>query len=265
MYRFSVLCALACVQGHPCDVEVSTACPDRPGSELARCLQDKSEHDVPTTLSSECTDFVALNVACKEDVLKFCDEALFSDDTTLCLTQWTDQRDLAHKCVGVLEWAVPKEGDEDGRTDELGMSAKDYADKKAWQQERKAGRVAAIEKVKQDKQDEEDLAQFKLEDPEGYKQLMREREEARRSYEELKKTQRLKAAAEERRLKAERGEDDDDEDDERKKFEKRKKRSLKKKDDSKLPYVLAGLAVAFVVFTVVNLCTKDKEDMDKDQ
>ncbi|CAJ1389388.1 unnamed protein product [Effrenium voratum] len=133
--RSLVWCLLCLrVAAHPCEQEVQSACPDRPGSELARCLKDKSEHERPTDITSACADFIALNVACADDIVKSCDEAFFSDDTSLCLSTWTQPEDLSPKCAGVLEWALPKhEAVEEGPTDELGMSEKDYADKREWQ------------------------------------------------------------------------------------------------------------------------------------
>merc|ERR550532_1516059 len=88
---------------HPCEAEVSSACPDRPPSELAACLKNPQQHEAPTTLSSECTDFVALNRACDEDIRKFCDESFFTDDTILCLKTWTDPESLSSKCASVMK------------------------------------------------------------------------------------------------------------------------------------------------------------------
>lgn len=128
---------------HPCETEVSTACPDRAGSELASCLKNPEEHETVTTLSSECTDFVAVNAACADDIVKHCDDAFFAADTVLCLQTWTDPESLSEQCRDVMKWAVPQDEDdefEDAPTDELGMSEKDHEEKQAWQAERRAKR-----------------------------------------------------------------------------------------------------------------------------
>eukprot|EP00439_Symbiodinium_sp_Y106_P037328 s325_g4.t1 len=273
------LLALRCA-AHPCDEEVSSACPDRPGSELARCLKDKSEHESPTEISSGCADFIAVNAACAEDITKFCDEAFFSDDTALCLSTWTSPEDLSKKCSGVLEWALPKPeaADEGGPTDELGLSEKDYAEKREWQAKRKAGRSAAIEKIRQDQKEEKELEALKKEDPAAYAQLVKEREEAKRSFEELKKRKRLMAAAEERERRQKMGIPDSEEESEedakkRKRIEERMEilREAKKKERVNwLPYALGGLFVAYIFFNVLNVfgsgdkSKKDDDDDDKD-
>eukprot|EP00440_Ansanella_granifera_P046174 gb/GFBE01050007.1/.p1 GENE.gb/GFBE01050007.1/~~gb/GFBE01050007.1/.p1 ORF type:complete len:285 (+),score=94.42 gb/GFBE01050007.1/:1-855(+) len=262
--------------GNPCEAEISTACPDRPGSEMARCLKDKSEHDSPTDISSECADFIALNVACKDDIVKFCDEGFFGDDTTLCLSTWTSEHDLSPKCANVLEWAVPKKDTEsdDGPTDELGMSAKDYAEKQEWQAKRKASRGAAVEKLRQDAKYEKELAALKKEDPAAYEQLLKERAEAEASLQELKKRKRLMAAAEERKRREENGEIIDEEAEKEAEKENRKQRRLEKIREARkkdqvnwLPYVLGGLFVAFVFFNLLNFLgigQKKEDDEDKD-
>eukprot|EP00928_Gymnodinium_smaydae_P047707 TRINITY_DN31856_c0_g1_i1.p1 TRINITY_DN31856_c0_g1~~TRINITY_DN31856_c0_g1_i1.p1 ORF type:complete len:301 (-),score=75.15 TRINITY_DN31856_c0_g1_i1:210-1037(-) len=253
---------------HPCEAEVQSACPDRPGSEMAACLKDKSEHDNPTEISSDCTDFIALNVACAEDITKFCDEAFFSSDTTLCLTEWTPERNLAQKCVSVLKWAAPRKENDEGPTDELGMTEKDRREKAEWRAKRKEGRSAAVEKLKDDMKAERELADLKRDDPAAYAQLMKEREEAKRSVEELKKRKRLMAAADERKRREEAGEtveETEEEKKERKREELReRRRSAMNKDKTNwLPYVLGGLAVAYVFFNVLNLFTKSKDSKDE--
>jgi len=198
----------------------------------------------------------------------------FSDDTTRCLTEWTQQHDLSSKCSSVVEWAVPKkEVEDDGPTDELGMSAKDYAEKKEWQAKRKASRGAAIEKIRSDKKEEAELAALKKEDPAAYEQLMKERQEAEKSFEELKKRKRLMAAAEERKKRLENGEPEPDEvsEDEKRRQKRREERlekirEAKKKDKVNwLPYVLGSLFVAFIFFNILNfLGIGQKKDEEKD-
>eukprot|EP00927_Polykrikos_kofoidii_P055724 TRINITY_DN49939_c0_g1_i1.p1 TRINITY_DN49939_c0_g1~~TRINITY_DN49939_c0_g1_i1.p1 ORF type:complete len:288 (+),score=98.98 TRINITY_DN49939_c0_g1_i1:25-864(+) len=233
---------------HPCEQEVSSACSDTPGSELARCLKDKTEHEKATEISSDCTDFIAVNVACAEEITQFCDESFFSDDTVLCLTQWTDKGRLSSKCSSVIQWAVPGSDDEsaDGPTDELGLSAKDYAEKREWQEKRKSERGAAIERLKSQKAEEKEDAELELlkkENPEEYKQRLKEREEAKKSFEELKRRQRLMAAAKERKRREEAGLPSVEEEEAAKRKKTRSSRSTK--DEAN------WLPIAFVVIFVV--------------
>lgn len=277
---YSWVCLLVCLlhaAAHPCDSEVQSACPERASSELARCLKDKSEHESPTDISSECADFIALNAACADDIIKSCDEAFFTEDTALCLSTWTAREDLTPKCAGVLSWALPKQeaADGDGPTDELGMSEKDYAEKQEWRAKRRAGRSAAIEKIRQDREQEKELEALKKEDPVAYKQLMKEREEAEKSFEELKKRRRLIAAAEERKRRKELGlpeleasSEEEEEARRQKRIEERLEviREAKKKERVNwLPYVLGGLFVAYIFFNVLNMFGgKKKDDNDED-
>merc|ERR1740129_444116 len=103
-------------------------------------------------LSSECVDFIALNVACHEDIQQHCDEDFFSGDTVTCLSEWTDKSSISEKCARVMRWAVPEVDEvvDDGPTDELGMSEKDHEEKKAWNNERRAARKEAIERMKKE-------------------------------------------------------------------------------------------------------------------
>lgn len=279
--RLSQLCAWLLLSaadyaaGNACEAEISTACPDRPGADIAKCLKDKSEHDSPTEISSQCADFIALNVACKEDIQKFCEEAFFSADTTLCLTVWTTQSDLSPKCAGVLEWAAPKKedaADDVGPTDELGLSDKDYAEKREWQASRKKVRQAAVEKIKSDKDDAE-LEELKKDDPVMYAQIKKEREEAKKSLDDLKKRRRLIEAAEERKRRREAGlpELEEEVDEVEQKRQEAKQRRLDKIREAKkaeqvnwLPYALGGLFVAFIAFNVINYLGVGEKKKDDD-
>lgn len=248
--------------GNACQAEITSACPERPGSEMARCLKDKDEHDKPTSISSECTDFIALNVACSDDISKFCDDGFFTDDTVLCLSEWTPRENLGTKCAKVVQWAAPgKEGE--GPTDELGLSAQDYEEKRKWQADRKASRGAAIEKMRGDKKEEQEIETMKKEDPEGYKLLQKEKAEAKKSYEELKKRKRLLAAAEERKQREENGEEElPDEEEERK--SKRRRPIRKTESTGWLPYALGGCGALFVVMNIVNFFSKEAPKEEKE-
>lgn len=190
---------------HPCEAEVLSACPDRPAGDLAACLKNPSEHETETTLTSECTDFVALNSACSEDIEKHCDGSFFSSDTILCLKTWTDPESLSEKCTNVMKWAIPapaeEESSEEGPTDELGMSDQDRQEKKEWQEKRKAARGDAIERMKMKERDAQkekervELENFKKDRPEEYQAMLQQQEEDRRQAQTQKKRERLAAAA----------------------------------------------------------------------
>lgn len=191
---------------HPCEAEVASACPDRPGTEVAKCLKDTSEHERPTTLSSECTDFLALHLACAEALSQHCEEAFFSRDTALCLTSWVDQDTLPLKCRAVMRWAIPREEEdeeaEEGPTDELGMSAKDYEEKRAWQARHKAERSAAIERMSGAQREKKlkEMERLKEEDPEEYQRVLAEEDRRQKEMEEqLKRDRKLAAALERKR------------------------------------------------------------------
>jgi len=199
---------------HPCESEVSTACPDTPASELGKCLNNPAEHASEIELSSECTDFIALNKACGEDIAKSCDEAYFSQDTILCLKTWVDPENLSEKCKKVMQWAIPEEEEEEV-TDELGMSEQDKEEKKEWQAKRKAireeaiGRMAMKEVDKKKEEDRASLEKFKEDDPEGYAQMIQQQEEEAKQQAEFKRQERKQKAAYERAKRAKAGLDAD--------------------------------------------------------
>lgn len=244
---------------HPCEQEVSTACPDRPANELAKCLKTPDEHESATTLSSECTDYVALNVACEEDIVKFCDEAFFSEDTILCLKTWTDPESISPKCADVMSWAIPKDADEEGSeggpTDELGMSDEEKAEKRAWQDERGKARREAIKKMKVEdaakEKERRELEEFKKENPEAYAEMIAQQEEEKRQQREFKKRERMIAAALERKKREEAGiKDDDDEpkpqEEEKPKRSKRSSSSGGSKKPQRGSWLQAILCIGFV-------------------
>jgi hypothetical protein len=264
----AVFLATGALAEHPCHAEVASACPDRPGPEVAACLKDESEHEKPTAISSECTDFIALNVACTEAIGKFCDDAFFSRDTILCLGEWTDQASIDSKCANVMKWAMPKTSDsdeDDGPTDELGLSEKDYAEKKAWQASRKKARTAAIEKLKDDS-DTEEMELLKKQNPEEYKQRKQEQEDRQKEHEAMRKRERLLQAAIERKQEDEDRqagiafEDELSKTDEPTDTKKRRRYVPPAKKGSWLPYILGGLFVAFIFFNVLNFVNKGKDD-----
>lgn len=256
----------AALAEHPCQAEVDSACPDKPGPSVAACLKDPAEHQQQTAISSECTDFIALNVVCAATISKNCEEAFFSDDTVLCLTKWVDPTNVDEKCGKVMKWAIPKS--DEGAVDELGMSEKDYEEKKAWQAKRKEARTAAVDRVKESDAYKEkerlELERLKKEDPEGYKERIKEKAEIKRHNEANRKQERLHNAALDRKLREEakeRGEIVEDED--APKAKRRTSRKPQPESDTWLPYVLGGLFVAFILANVLNYFSKDK-DTDKD-
>jgi len=217
---FLLLCPQALAQSHPCSTEVASACADRPGSDIGACLKDPEEHDYPTEVSSGCTDFIALNAACAEDIESFCDGNQFGNDLLLCLTKWTPLDNLSEKCQKVLSWAAPKEEEAAAgkpvTTDELGMTEEEEAEKKAWMKKRAEGRGDAIERMKQKKEDaikEEDrvsLEEYKKTDPEGYASMIQQQAEEAKQQADFKKRERAQAAAVARAKKTAAGLDEED-------------------------------------------------------
>lgn len=261
---------------HPCEAEIKSACPDRPGSEIARCLKDDSEHEMPTTISSECTDFIALNVACAESIKTYCEEAFFSQDTVLCLTSWIDQDSLPPKCAGVMKWAIPKKDSEaaEGPTDELGLSAKDHAEKEAWRLKRKTERTAAVERMKEsDKQKEakrREMEKLKRDNPEEYKQRLAQEELEFKNAEEQKRRDRMLAAALERKRREEEGLPPVDDLEEERKARARSRLKLKVGkqtwlEENWLALALSLLLLAYIFFNVMNFFKKDDKVDDKDE
>mmetsp|Transcript_47828 Transcript_47828/g.104108 ORF Transcript_47828/g.104108 Transcript_47828/m.104108 type:complete len:287 (+) Transcript_47828:91-951(+) len=256
--RFVLVLALSGLIGtvaHPCEAEISTACPDRPAAEIADCLKKPENHDTVTTLSSECTDFVAINTACSEDINKHCDEAFFSEDTVLCLTTWTEPESLSQKCADVLDWAVPKADDDEGPTDELGMSEKDYEEKKAWQAKRRAERGDPEERKKMKERDAQkerervELETFKREHPDQYEQMIQMQEEEKRQKAEIKRRERMVQAALERKRQEEEAAAkgaEAEEEEEKKAKKARGSTTSAKKQQSWMPSVLGALLVGFI-------------------
>jgi len=268
-----LLAALGSLAEHPCENEVKTACPDRPSADVARCLKDESEHEAPITISSECTDFIALNVACAETIDTYCDGMFFSADTTLCLQKWVDQDNIKPKCAGVMSWALPQK-DEAGEspTDELGLSEKDYAEKKAWQAKRKGQRVAAVERMRETEKAKTERQlrkeQLKKEYPDRYEEMLAEEEMEFKRAEEQKRRDRILAAALERKRREEAGLPEEDPEAERKLERQRNRRRVKTGKESWfqenwLYLVLGLLGIMFVAFNIMNFFRGD-EDSEKD-
>merc|ERR1711976_621919 len=185
--------------------------------------------------------------------------AFFSGDTVICLSEWINQDDIDSKCSSVMKWAIPKK--DDTRTDELGMSEKDYAEKREWQAKRKNARVAAIERMRetdaQREKERQKMEKLKKENPEEYELLLKEEEERKKNLEEQKKRERRLTAARERRSRAEAGLPDEPE--EVVPQTRRRPRPAAQKTNW-LPYVLGLLFCAFIFFNVLNWMNKDKGD-----
>lgn len=192
---------------------------------MGACLKDTEEHAKPTEISSGCTDFIALNKGCAEDIEERCDNNMFHDDTILCLTKWTPLDHLSEKCQKILSWAVPKDETAEAVTDELGkvaekeeweMSEKDKEEKKEWQKKRAATRAEAIKMMGQkevDRKKEEDrvaLELYQKEDPEGYAAMLEQQEEDKKQKAAFARKERARVAAMERAKKQAAGGDEDD-------------------------------------------------------
>lgn len=207
---------------YPCEAEIASACPDSPKSEVAACLKDPGQHDNPTEISSECTDFMALNTACAEELEQLCEEEFYSHETVPCLTKYNtaeEEESISDKCKSVMKWALPSEEEvpeEEKVTDELGMTDQDRQEKEEWRAKRKAGREAAMDRMKQKEVDAKkekeraELEKFKEEDPEGYQTMLAQQEEEKRQQREQKKRERLLQAAMERKKREAAGASDDE-------------------------------------------------------
>jgi len=204
------------VEAFPCEAEISSACPDSPKSELADCLKDPSQHETPTDISSECTDFMALNTACSEEIEQLCDEEFFAENTIPCLLKYrASDEEISEKCQSVMQWALPEAEETESVTDELGMSEQDRQEKEEWRAKRRKGREDAIERMKMKEADAKkeaerrELEKFKQENPEAYEDMQKQKKEDERQAAEQKKRERLLKAAWERKRRIEAGEDPD--------------------------------------------------------
>eukprot|EP00438_Fugacium_kawagutii_P002404 Skav210789 [mRNA] locus=scaffold275:148382:152088:+ [translate_table: standard] len=181
MYR--LVCLAVCLMhavAHPCEAEVQSACPERASSELARCLKDKSEHESPTEISSECADFIALNAACADDIVKSCDEASDGDGPTDELGMSEKDRAQSYGEACLVGWLVGRlVGSQDWF---LGTSSRDRqiivcdvlpGEATRWPQCRH--RKDQAWKDLQDREQDKELEALKKEDPVAYKQLMKAR------------------------------------------------------------------------------------------
>merc|ERR1719333_1186471 len=124
---------------HACDSEQGAACPAEAGASLGACLKDPSKHETPTEISEGCKAFMALNDACAAEIEKSCSGMVYSDDTIVCLTQWTQASDLSAECAA----ALPKKEEED--------PAKVDAEKAAWRAKRKAAREESMNMMDNEK------------------------------------------------------------------------------------------------------------------
>eukprot|EP00440_Ansanella_granifera_P012538 gb/GFBE01013623.1/.p1 GENE.gb/GFBE01013623.1/~~gb/GFBE01013623.1/.p1 ORF type:complete len:291 (+),score=115.75 gb/GFBE01013623.1/:1-873(+) len=203
---------------YPCEAEIAAACPDSPKSEVADCLKDPNQHETPTEITSECIDFMALNTACADEIESLCEEEFYSHETMPCLIKFrASEDDISEKCSSVMKWALPvEEVEAQGVTDELGMSEQDLEEKREWQAKRKAGREAAMERMKmkeidaKKEQERRELEKFKEENPQAYAEMIAQQEEEKKQQAAQKKRERLLQAAAERKRRQEAGEDDDD-------------------------------------------------------
>jgi len=208
--------------GHACTEETTSACPDEAGAQLGLCLQDPEQHQAPTTISSGCSDFIAINQGCEADVEKFCDEAYYSEDTVLCLTEWTRRDDLSEKCQDVLKWAGPAaEGDKDEEKSEEddGMTESERNERKEWRENRKANRADAVA-IRRKEEEKAAEMKYKEEHPEEYAEQQRMLEEEKKQKAEIQRRERLQQAAILRAKRAAAGEDEDAADDTAKKTKK---------------------------------------------
>jgi len=139
-WRALLVVSSFCLQGaqavHACDSEQSSGCPAFAGAGLGACLKDSSKHEAPITISSGCEAFIKTNDACSKEIEEKCQGMFYSDDTMVCLTQWTRPEDLGADCVATL----PKKEEESEEVDES---------KKEWRAKRKAERTRAMKAMRE--------------------------------------------------------------------------------------------------------------------
>mmetsp|Transcript_78089 Transcript_78089/g.242110 ORF Transcript_78089/g.242110 Transcript_78089/m.242110 type:complete len:167 (-) Transcript_78089:111-611(-) len=117
---------------HACDSEQGALCPAEAGFDLGKCLKDPSKWESTAEISSGCKAFMAINDACFEELERSCSGMAYSDDTLVCLTQWTSADTLSDGCKA----ALPKKEEEKG-------DDKVDKEKEAWRAQRRAARQAA--------------------------------------------------------------------------------------------------------------------------
>jgi len=134
---------------HACDSEQGSLCPEAAGSELGACFKEfmKKEPGRASEISQSCLDFVAINDACSSEIEKHCSGNAYTDDTILCLSEWTRSDDLSAECAAKLPKKAAKE--ENAQVDK---------EKEEWRRKRKAARQASMdmmdkEKAKTDKKE----------------------------------------------------------------------------------------------------------------
>merc|ERR1719411_2295347 len=94
---------------HASDSEQGSACPAEAGAALGACLKDPSKHETKTEVSEGCLAFIKINDACTAEIERSCSGMAYSDDTMVCLTQWTPADTLSPECAG----ALPKKEEEE--------------------------------------------------------------------------------------------------------------------------------------------------------
>merc|ERR1719159_1810744 len=129
------------VAGHPCDAEAASACPFDGGADLGACLKNPAKWEKDAAgldISAGCKDFMALHEKCAGDIEKSCSGMHFSDDTMICLTQWTTPDRLDAACAA----ALPKKDTE--------KEEKVDPEKEAWRAKRRKEREASMEQMKKE-------------------------------------------------------------------------------------------------------------------
>mmetsp|Transcript_9998 Transcript_9998/g.24920 ORF Transcript_9998/g.24920 Transcript_9998/m.24920 type:complete len:183 (-) Transcript_9998:99-647(-) len=124
---------------HACDSEQGALCPSEAGKDLGSCLRNPSKWEGKMEISTGCQDFMALNDACAAELDAHCSGMAYSDDTLVCLTQWTSPDNLGAACAAALP---KKEAEVDAEVDK---------EKEAWRAKRKAAREAAQNMMEKEK------------------------------------------------------------------------------------------------------------------
>ena len=121
---------------HPCDKEHGSFCASESLDTLGSCLSNVE------SAGDSCKEWLKVQNLCSSDLSTFCGGMAFTDDSMLCLTQWTNVNDLSAQCQAALP--KPKEEEEE-ELDEESLRRKEARKKR---RKNRAASVRSYEKMK---------------------------------------------------------------------------------------------------------------------
>merc|ERR1719245_2742709 len=75
-----------------------------------------------TEVSEGCLAFIKINDACTAEIERSCSGMAYSDDTMVCLTQWTRAEDLSPECAAALPQKAKEEDEVVDKEEEEGRA-----------------------------------------------------------------------------------------------------------------------------------------------